>query len=70
MRGTVRSQEKVERIKQKYAQYKDQIEVVVVSDISKVGSLDEAAKGVKCIHHVASPFHFQLVDAYVLHYTY
>lgn len=65
VRGTVRSQEKADRLKQKYAQYKDQIEVVIVDDVARAGALDEAAKGVQYLHHIASPFHLKLVDAYV-----
>ena len=65
VRGTVRSQERAERIKQKYSQYQSQLEVVVVEDISQPGALDDATKGVQYVHHVASPFHFALVDPYV-----
>jgi len=58
VRGTVRSLTKSAFLNDKFAQYGDQFELVVVEDITKDGAFDDAVKGVDAIAHTASPFHY------------
>lgn len=58
VRGTVRSLTKSAFLKDKFAQYGDRFELVVVEDITKDGAFDDAVKGVDAIAHTASPFHY------------
>jgi nucleoside-diphosphate-sugar epimerase len=58
VRGTVRSLTKSAFVKDKFAQYGDRFELVVVEDITKDGAFDGAVKGVDAIAHTASPFHY------------
>jgi uncharacterized protein YbjT (DUF2867 family) len=60
VRGAVRSLAKGAFLKDKFAQYGDRFELVVVEDITKDGAFDEAVKGVDAIAHTASPFHFNV----------
>jgi len=60
VRGTVRSLSKSAFLKEKFAQYNDRLELVVVEDITKDGAFDEAVRGVDVIAHTASPFHYNL----------
>ncbi|KAJ2962388.1 hypothetical protein NQZ79_g2575 [Umbelopsis isabellina] len=63
VRGTVRSEEKANQLKEDFAKYKSQIEsFVIVEDIAKDGAFEDAVKGVDYILHVASPFHFNIKD--------
>ena len=59
VRGTVRSLSKSAFLNDKFAQYGDRFELVVVEDITKDGAFDEAVKGVDAIAHTASPFHYK-----------
>jgi nucleoside-diphosphate-sugar epimerase len=58
VRGAVRSLTKSAFLKDKFAQYGDRFELVVVEDITKDGAFDKAVKGVDAIAHTASPFHY------------
>jgi nucleoside-diphosphate-sugar epimerase len=58
VRGTVRSLSKSAFLNDKFGQYGNRFELVVVEDITKDGAFDEAVKGVDVIAHTASPFHF------------
>ncbi|KAJ3039262.1 methylglyoxal reductase (NADPH-dependent) gre2 [Rhizophlyctis rosea] len=64
VRGSVRDLAKAEYLKKRWAQHGDKIEFVVISDLVKKEGFDEAVKGVDGIAHVASPFHFNVRDAY------
>ena len=59
VRGTVRSLSKSAFLTEKFSNYGDRFELVVVEDITKDGAFDEAVKGVDVIAHTASPFHFR-----------
>ena len=59
VRGTVRSLSKSAFLNEKFAQYGDRFELVVVEDITKDGAFDEAIKGIDAIAHTASPFHYK-----------
>jgi nucleoside-diphosphate-sugar epimerase len=58
VRGAVRSLTKSAFLKDKFAQYGDRFELVVVEDITKDGAFDQAVKDVDAIAHTASPFHY------------
>ena len=62
VRGTVRSLCKSAFLKEKFADYGECLEIVVVEDITKDGAFDEAVKGVDAIVHTASPFHYNAID--------
>ncbi|KZP17065.1 NAD(P)-binding protein [Athelia psychrophila] len=62
VRGTVRSANKGNHLKEIFAEYGDNLEVLVVEDITKEGAFDAAVKGVDTIEHTASPFHMNAVD--------
>ena len=62
VRGTVRSLSKSAFLTDKFANYGDRFELVVVEDITKDGAFDEAVKGVDAIAHTASPFHYKATD--------
>lgn len=62
VRGTVRSKEKGEWLKNKFNGGK--FDYVIVEDLEKEGGFDEAVKGVDAIEHTASPFHFNAKDPY------
>lgn len=55
VKGTVRSVEKGEYLKNYFANYTSKLEVIVIEDITKEGAFDEAVKGVEAIAHMASP---------------
>eukprot|EP00026_Physarum_polycephalum_P013351 Phypoly_transcript_13744.p1 GENE.Phypoly_transcript_13744~~Phypoly_transcript_13744.p1 ORF type:complete len:332 (+),score=74.65 Phypoly_transcript_13744:21-1016(+) len=63
VRASVRSQQKADQIAQKYPQYKDKLEFVLVEDISKDGAFDGKLEGVEGIFHTASPFHFKVTTS-------
>ena len=58
VRGAVRSLTKGAFLNDKFAQYGNKFELVVVDDITKDGAFDEAVKGVDAIAHTASPFNY------------
>ncbi|KAF9527862.1 hypothetical protein CPB83DRAFT_855320 [Crepidotus variabilis] len=62
VRGTVRSKDKGEFLKQYFSQIglADKFEFVIVEDIIKEGAFDEAVKGVDAVEHVASPFTYDI----------
>jgi nucleoside-diphosphate-sugar epimerase len=60
VRGTVRSLSKAAFLNDKFAEFGDRFELVVVEDITKEGAFDEAVEGVDAIAHTASPFHFRV----------
>lgn len=58
---TVRSDDKAEKIRQAYPhKSKDDLNVVIVPDISQLDAFDEVVKipGLEVVIHTASPFHF------------
>jgi len=59
VRGTVRSLSKSAFLTDKFSNYGDRFELVVVEDITKEGAFDEAVRGVDAIAHTASPFHYK-----------
>ncbi|KAG7448146.1 D-lactaldehyde dehydrogenase [Guyanagaster necrorhizus] len=62
VRGTVRSLVKGEHLKNTFKSYSNQLEIVVVDDITKDGAFDEAVKGVDAIAHTASPVQLSVSD--------
>jgi nucleoside-diphosphate-sugar epimerase len=62
VRGTVRSLSKSAFLTDKFSDYGDRFELVVVDDITKGGAFDEAVKGVDVIAHTASPFHYKATN--------
>ncbi|OCF42692.1 dihydrokaempferol 4-reductase [Kwoniella heveanensis CBS 569] len=63
VRGTVRSAEKGEYLKNLFKdEKKGEFEYVIVEDIAQDGAFDEAVKGVNGVAHMASPFHFNAVE--------
>ncbi|BGP57958.1 hypothetical protein JCM8202_002143 [Rhodotorula sphaerocarpa] len=63
VRGTVRSKEKGEYLKQLF-QGEGEFDYVIVEDVEAPGAFDEAIKGVDAFLHTASPFHFNAPDPY------
>jgi len=59
VRGTVRSLSKSAFLTDKFSDYGDRFELVVVEDITKEGAFDDAVRGVDAIAHTASPFHYK-----------
>ncbi|KAJ3049292.1 hypothetical protein HK097_009703 [Rhizophlyctis rosea] len=53
VRGTVRSEDKAELLRKKFAN--DKLEVVAVGELTKEGVFDDVVKGVDIIIHTASP---------------
>ncbi|KZT25509.1 NAD(P)-binding protein [Neolentinus lepideus HHB14362 ss-1] len=62
VRGIVRSESKAEHLRQLFNEYGGKHEVVVVEDITKEGTFDEAVKDIDAIEHTASPFHLLADD--------
>jgi nucleoside-diphosphate-sugar epimerase len=62
VRGTVRSFSKSAFLTDKFSNYGDRFELVIVEDITKDGAFDEAVKGVDVIAHTASPFYYNVTD--------
>lgn len=65
VRGTVRSQEKADKLAQEHSRFKNQLDFVVVPDIASPGAFDEAVVSdtpFDAVLHTASPFHFQVTD--------
>ena len=64
--GTVRSQEKADKIKAQYkGKYDDKLSFAIVPDIAQPGAFDEAVKSdppFEAVLHTASPFHFNVTD--------
>jgi len=58
VRGTVRSDDKGEFLKNLFKDKKQKFEYVIVKDIGEDNAFDEAVKGVDAVAHMASPFHF------------
>ncbi|KAI0754379.1 NAD(P)-binding protein [Daedaleopsis nitida] len=55
VRGTIRSAEKAARIREALSAREQDLEFVVVEDITKAGAFDDAVIGVDAIVHAASP---------------
>jgi nucleoside-diphosphate-sugar epimerase len=62
VRGTVRSLSKSAFLTERFSNYGDKLELVVVEDITKDGAFDEVVKGIDVIAHTASPFHFKATN--------
>ena len=62
VRGTVRCLSKGAFLKERFAEYGERLELVVLEDITKDGAFDEVVKGVDAIVHTASPFHYNAID--------
>jgi nucleoside-diphosphate-sugar epimerase len=64
--GTVRSQEKADKIKAQYnGKYADKLSFAIVPDIAQPDAFDEAVKSdppFEVVLHTASPFHFNVTD--------
>ncbi|PPQ72637.1 hypothetical protein CVT26_004344 [Gymnopilus dilepis] len=67
VRAVVRSSEKGKHVKEYFSSYDDQLEIVVVEDMTKDGAFDEVVKGVDAIEHIASPatLFFEDPDTYI-----
>ncbi|TNY24036.1 hypothetical protein DMC30DRAFT_413521 [Rhodotorula diobovata] len=65
VRGTVRSKDKGDYLKQLLAKdgLDSKFEVAIVEDVEKPNAFDEAVKGVDAVVHTASPFHFNVSKA-------
>lgn len=68
VRSSVRSPEKgaawLAKQVVKYPQLASQLEFVIVEDMEKEGSFDEAVKGCDVVFHTASPFHFNFTVSF------
>ncbi|KAI0635004.1 NAD-P-binding protein [Trametes polyzona] len=62
VRGTVRSESKGTYLRDLFEAYGDNLELVVVDDITKEGAFDAAVEGVDAILHVAAPVNLHAVD--------
>ncbi|KAJ3485302.1 hypothetical protein NLI96_g5061 [Meripilus lineatus] len=62
VRGTIRSDDKGDFIKQYFSEFGDKLELSTVPDIEKDGAFDEAVKDVDAIEHTASPYHYGADD--------
>ncbi|WVR07580.1 hypothetical protein IAU60_004622 [Kwoniella sp. DSM 27419] len=62
VRGTVRSREKGEYLRNLFECKKGKFDYAIVEDIGQQGAFDEAVKGVDGVAHMASPFHFNAVE--------
>lgn len=62
VRGTIRRESGASFLKNEYPSHASDMEFVVVSDIQSVGALDDAAKDVDYICHVASPYFTNTTD--------
>jgi NADPH-dependent methylglyoxal reductase len=56
VRGTVRSQSSVERVKNRHAGQADQLSFAIVPDMAAPNALHDAVKGVSGVIHTANPF--------------
>jgi len=63
VRATVRSQAKADWIANKYSQYKDKLEFVIVEDVAQENAFEGKLDGLDGIFHVASPFHFKITTS-------
>ncbi|KAF5389350.1 hypothetical protein D9757_004363 [Collybiopsis confluens] len=63
VRGTVRSSNKSQHLREHFKSYKDKLEVVEVEDITKEGAFDKAVEGVDAVLHLASPFTDKVASA-------
>ncbi|MCO5584911.1 hypothetical protein L7F22_038843 [Adiantum nelumboides] len=57
VRGTVRSKEKGDYLKQLFKRHGDKFQYVIAEDVEKPNVFDESIKGVDGVLHTASPFH-------------
>ncbi|TPX41492.1 hypothetical protein SeMB42_g05555 [Synchytrium endobioticum] len=64
VRGTIRSESKGTHLKKIFSKHVNQLELVIVSDITAKGAFNEAVKGVDAVLHVASPFFNPKGDVY------
>ncbi|WOO83831.1 Ketoreductase azaE [Vanrija pseudolonga] len=62
VRGTVRSADKGEFLKDLFKDSAVPFDYVIVKDIAEPGAFDEAVKGVVGVAHTASPFHLKADD--------
>lgn len=56
VRGTIRSENSIEGLKNLHAKYADQLSFAIVPDITTPNAFNQAAKGVTGIVHTANPF--------------
>ncbi|RAL17409.1 SDR family oxidoreductase [Aspergillus homomorphus CBS 101889] len=62
VRGTVRSEQTADKVREIFPQYKGKLSFTIVKDIAQPGAFDEAVKDVQGIIHTASPFSFSAQD--------
>ncbi|TXT08613.1 hypothetical protein VHUM_02741 [Vanrija humicola] len=62
VRGTVRSADKGDYLKNLFKDSAVPFDYVIVKDIAEAGAFDEAVKGVVGVAHTASPFHLKADD--------
>ncbi|RSH82878.1 methylglyoxal reductase (NADPH-dependent) gre2 [Saitozyma podzolica] len=66
VRGSVRSVDKGEYLKERFRGKSASFDYVIVDDIEKPNAFDEAVKGVGGVVHMASPFHLKAEDPEML----
>ncbi|GFZ52209.1 hypothetical protein JCM24511_09982 [Saitozyma sp. JCM 24511] len=66
VRGSVRSADKGEYLKELFRGKSATFDYVIVNDIEKANAFDEAVKGVGGVVHMASPFHLKAEDPEML----
>ncbi|KAH8426572.1 SDR family oxidoreductase [Aspergillus melleus] len=62
VRGTVRSEQTANNVREIFPQYAEKLSFAIVKDIAEPGAFNEAVKGVQGIIHTASPFQFAIED--------
>ncbi|KAI5794445.1 hypothetical protein DFH27DRAFT_566534 [Peziza echinospora] len=65
VRGTVRSQDKADKLLAAHKEHQDKLDFVIVEDIAQPGAFDKAVVSeppFDYILHTASPFHFKVTD--------
>ncbi|KAI9733985.1 MAG: hypothetical protein M1834_002642 [Cirrosporium novae-zelandiae] len=62
VRGTVRSENSANQVRQSHAKYADRLSFAIVPDILAPSAFDEAVKGVDGVIHTASPFVLAVED--------
>ncbi|PWY96058.1 putative NAD dependent epimerase/dehydratase [Aspergillus sclerotioniger CBS 115572] len=62
VRGTVRSLETAEKVRQTFMHHSSRLSFAIVQDIGKEGAFDEAVKGVHGVIHTATPYKVSVQD--------
>jgi nucleoside-diphosphate-sugar epimerase len=62
VRGTVRSAETADKVRQSFRQYDSKLSFAIVEDVGADGAFDTAVQGVHGVIHTATPFQVGVVD--------